>query len=426
MVNGIVIKNIVDIYSSPASIKKEYAMRQDVSLPLLFLPLLAACGGGVSNAAGPVVRDSAGVRIVENTVGAWSEADAWRLAPSPQIDIGGVEGDPTQQLFGVGDVARLPDGRIVIAHYGSQELLFYDANGAHLVTVGGRGGGPGEFQSMWWHQIMGESIIVMDRRPPTLSFFGFDGQFARSVRFDGTPAGVFADGSVLATQTNFLEDPKDGMVRPASRLLKYDSDGEIVDTIGSVPGNEAYMQVGEGSIAVIRLPFVRSTFTVVSGETFYVADQDRYQVDVYGSDGSLQSSIRKALDNLVATEADLEAYIEARLRDAGDNEARRQSAQAMRQFPMPETFPAFGWNVTGRGATPVLLDDVGHLWVLEYNRPGNEAYRWSVFDSEGRLLGEVAFPGALEPMHIGEDFVLGKWRDEMDVEHVRLYELIKP
>jgi hypothetical protein len=400
-------------------------MRQKGPAALLLLLLLVACGDGASS-AGPVVRDSAGVRIVENTGGTWSETDAWRLAPDPRIDIGGVEGDPTQELFGVGDAARLPDGRIVIAHYGSQELLFYDANGAHLLTVGGRGGGPGEFQAMRWHQIMGDSIIVADRRPPTLSFFDFDGQFVRSVRFDVNPAGVFADGTLLASRTNFLEDPKDGMVRPASTLLRYSNDGEAVDTIGSVPGDEGYMQVGNQSISVIRLPFGRSTFTVVYGETFYVADQDRYQIDVYGSDGLLRSSIRKSLANLVATEADLEAYIEARLRDAGDDERRRQSAQAMRQVPMPETFPAFGWNVTGRGATPVVLDDVGHLWVLEYDRPGKEVFRWSVFDPSGRLLGEVAFPGPLEPMHIGDDFVLGKWRDDMDVEHVRLYELIKP
>jgi hypothetical protein len=27
---------------------------------------------------------------------------------------------------------------------------------------------------------------------------------------------------------------------------------------------------------------------------------------------------------------------------------------------------------------------------------------------------------------IGSDWVIGRWRDELDVEHVRLYELHKP
>ena len=42
------------------------------------------------------------------------------------------------------------------------------------------------------------------------------------------------------------------------------------------------------------------------------------------------------------------------------------------------------------------------------------------------MLGTMAFPINFVPRHIGDDFVLGSWRDEVDVEHVQLYELIKP
>ncbi len=33
---------------------------------------------------------------------------------------------------------------------------------------------------------------------------------------------------------------------------------------------------------------------------------------------------------------------------------------------------------------------------------------------------------ASDSEQVGSDFVLGVWRDELDVEHVRLYELAKP
>ncbi len=337
-------------------------------------PFLAACGDQAAGGAAPATRDSAGVRIVENMVGAWSAADAWRVGTSPRVDIGGVEGDPTQQLFGVGDAARISGGRIVIANFGSQELLFYDSAGNHLLTAGGRGGGPGEFQGMSWIEPAGDSLLVADRRPGTLSVFDPEGGFVRSERYDATPTGRFADGSLLATQTNFLEDLQDGLFRPPSTLLRFGRDGEAVDTLGSVPGNEAFMSVGDQSVNVFRLPFGRQTQTIVRDETFYVADSDRYEIGVYGIDGSLQTSIRKAFEHLDAGEADLDAYIEQLVTAAGDNEARRQAALGLRVFPMPKTFPAFGWNINGRAA-PVLVDDVGHLWVLEYNRPGDEAYR---------------------------------------------------
>ena len=51
---------------------------------------------------------------------------------------------------------------------------------------------------------------------------------------------------------------------------------------------------------------------------------------------------------------------------------------------------------------------------------------WSVFDVEGFFLGRVTMPHEFSPLDIGPDYVLGLWRDEDDVEHVRMYELIEP
>ena len=51
---------------------------------------------------------------------------------------------------------------------------------------------------------------------------------------------------------------------------------------------------------------------------------------------------------------------------------------------------------------------------------------WRVFDRTGRWSGTVTMPARFNPMDIGSDYVLGLWRDEDDVEHVRLYRLMKP
>jgi hypothetical protein len=41
------------------------------------------------------------------------------------------------------------------------------------------------------------------------------------------------------------------------------------------------------------------------------------------------------------------------------------------------------------------------------------------------LLGQVETPTRGRLLQIGSDFVLGVWRDELDVEQVRLYRLLK-
>jgi hypothetical protein len=93
------------------------------------LPALAACGGD-ARAAGPAVRDSAGVRIVENGAPAWKEGEGWRLAAEPALDIGMVDGPPQYQFGDVAGVVRLGDGTVVVADDQSKTCASSTAPGA--------------------------------------------------------------------------------------------------------------------------------------------------------------------------------------------------------------------------------------------------------------------------------------------------------
>ena len=48
---------------------------------------------------------------------------------------------------------------------------------------------------------------------------------------------------------------------------------------------------------------------------------------------------------------------------------------------------------------------------------------WTVFDPGGRVSGHVETPWELEIYEIGEDYILGHTRDELDVEYVQVWPL---
>ena len=48
-----------------------------------------------------------------------------------------------------------------------------------------------------------------------------------------------------------------------------------------------------------------------------------------------------------------------------------------------------------------------------------------MFDPAGAMLGVVETPARFTVDEIGPEFILGRWTDELDVEHVQVYELIK-
>ena len=90
-----------------------------------------------------LVRDSAGVRIVENARPPDGSRLDWRLGPEPLVSIGQLDGEEPYLFERVFGATMLTDGRIVIGDDGPKELRVFDRGGNHLETWGGAGGGPG-------------------------------------------------------------------------------------------------------------------------------------------------------------------------------------------------------------------------------------------------------------------------------------------
>jgi len=72
----------------------------------------------------------------------------WNVSREPLLEIGVLGGDEAYQLHGVTSVARLPDGGVVVANGGSDELRFFDAQGRFFARQGRSGEGPAEWRSV--------------------------------------------------------------------------------------------------------------------------------------------------------------------------------------------------------------------------------------------------------------------------------------
>jgi hypothetical protein len=109
--------------------------------------------------------------------------------------------------------------------------------------------------------------------------------------------------------------------------------------------------------------------------------------------------------------------ITAEVEEAEDDEQRREIRARFGKLPVPATLPAF---------QNLEADPAGDLWARTYSAPGPGERIWSVFGPDGRWLGNVAFPDRFSPLEIGPDYVLGRWADPLDVEHVQVRSLVKP
>ncbi len=384
---------------------------------------LAACGAGDRGATGPVVRDSAGIAIVENAAPAWEEAEAWRVAAEPEVEIGVLEGEPAYQLDRVIDAVRLSDGRIVVANGGTGELRYYAADGRHLRTAGGEGGGPGEFR--WLGRLLrlpGDTILAADWGSDRLSVMDPAGEYVAS-RSAPEPTAHLDDGTLLVARTvrSGQQTPEPGYERNPIALVRYSAAGEALDTLAVLPGTESRVQMERSDSRVtlfrLRVPFGREFHVAAAADRIYAGAGDVWEVRVYSPDGAWIRAIRMQRPNPPVTGELIDRYRDEFLANASSENARRQFERFLAEVEIPESIPAYGDLHTDAG---------GRLWVRHYPTPGEDAPTWDVFDPDGRWLGGVETPAGLVIHDIGADYVLGVWKDELDVEHVRLHRIDKP
>jgi hypothetical protein len=385
--------------------------------------LCLACSDKSARTVGHVVRDSAGIRVVENASPTWNAESAWRLGDVPTLDIGGSDVDPNYELYRVRGALGMPDGRLVIANAGTLELRFYSASGAYLTASGREGEGPGEFQYFSWiARTRGDSLAVFDRRMSRLSVIDSDGRFARNVTIRSVGemvvqmAGVFGDGSILSYGSPIRGSM--GSFRTEDYLFHHERDGALIDTIGIFPGREAFVRdLDPGPVMNGSPYFFRSSTYLAGNEQLYVATNDTYEIGIYSREGDLVSLIRRRFTHLEVTEEAVQLVRERSVSARTPHPMRPQLEEFADAKPIPETMPAYA---------AVKLDESGNLWVEEYRYPDDAVSRWTVFDVGGVMLGTIRMPSGFLLLYAGESFVLGSTHDELDLERIQRYALIKP
>ena len=384
---------------------------------------VAACIGDRATNS-PTIRDSAGVEIVETRgARAWTSATAWTVSDTPTVSIGGDESDSTSLFSRVRSVARLGDGRIVVANAGTHQLRFHDANGRFIEAVGRRGKGPGEFD--WLGKVLrtdGDSLINWDPNNARLSVFDSSGRLVRSVPLRSgqgvsfpEPIGRASDGSLIG-RTGSRSNPV-GAFRFTAYYVRYGPDLMPLDTIIERPGNDFFTQPCGMGMCGYGPPFARSTSAAFYRDRLYVGTADRYEIEVIDLDGRVIRSIRDARPFRQLSSAEAARQRDVFLSSAGDPERRAELEKVYALMRVPEAMPAY---------RDLRVDRSGSLWVEEYRVTDDEAPRWTVFDSAGRVLGTIGTPRGLRVDEIGDDYLLGVFRDSLDVEHVRLHAIAKP
>lgn len=381
---------------------------------------LAACGDASAPgpAEGPLVRDSAGIRIVENAIPEPDTANSCQLTGVPTLEIGVASGSPPHELHRAFDGARLPTGRIAVANEGSREIRVFGPNGAHVVTFGREGDGPGEFQRPYrlW-RLPGDSILVFDSSHQRFSRFDATGSFGGSVTLEplyaNAPDIVSVDDGFLVAHHDF-QLAEQGMKDQDLYAIRHAPDGVVADTLGRY-GYGQLGPAGPPELHFVSGPVFQAHTAIGGGAgAVYVGRGEEREVEVLSPDGSLTALYRWTGGSREVTDEE----VAERERSVREDSPRFADAMLDPDIPIADRFPAL---------SALEVDAGGSLWIRRYRRPTWEGPQPTiVLDSDGAFVCHGAIPEGMRLFEIGDDYLLGMERDELGVEYVRMYGVTRP
>jgi len=392
--------------------------------------------GSSAAATAQVTRDSAGIRIVENSKPAWAPGREWRLSENPILVLG--DGNAVDDRLGrIVGVTRLSDGRVVVADQSTLQLKFFDTSGRRLKSVGGKGQGEDQFRDFRAASRLAGDSIVVDALEKA-SVFAPSGSFVRSITVGPFPPGALQT-PFAATVGRFenghaiVADFPQGQHAPAVRqwvdsssLVLVDGSGAVVRSLGKAP---AVLFVAGASRAEPMDLGPQAVFAS-SGRSFYWGFNNEYNIRVYDADGKLQRLIRRSWTPRRLTSREVDDYVDGWLQMWSKKTGVERDAE--RKEMRGKTYPEFLAPYSA-----IVATSAGDLWVREPDLTGAPGcwclagvstvpIKWSVFDADGRWLGDVTVPPRFTPLEIGADYVLGRSRAADNVVRAVMYRLDKP
>jgi hypothetical protein len=381
------------------------------------LVVATACVSESSSTGDVVVRDSAGITLVESSARLSHGAASWSIDSVPDITIGVAEGEPAHQLYRIAGVAALRDGRILVVNAGTQELRFFDAGGAFLHGTGRNGDGPGEFRFPLLIPAPGQDTLRIFDRAGRVSLFTDEGQFLRSHPLPlGYPVGVLANGNLLNDQNTASAGPDspEGMVQNQVIYEVVDPVSTARDTIVQVIGQALFLGNAGGVISFTQVPFDVAPSAAVGRDRFYISDGESAEIRVFDHSGVQREVYRILLPAEPIPRAEFDRVVEERVGVARDQAQAAELRRRYARMPPPSSMPVI---------QRLLVDEPGNLWMERFHTDRSAPREWFILDPRGRALGRIETPPRFIIEHIGADFLLGWWPADADVERVSRYRL---
>lgn len=364
------------------------------------LACLSACGGGGA---------------AEGDRGAWKPGQEWRLVP--RTTIGAADGDGSDVFAQIVDVELDAMGRVWIADGRQHQIRVFDSAGAHVRTIGRRGGGPEEFKGIAGMDWAADGTLwVLDGGNMRFAVYDTAGRFITTHRRDVNitvtpwPLGFDSRGNLYDRASVTSHDDEE------EKVVRFGPGLQPRDTFRVPPFEEPMFEVvreqgGNRSINRVNVPFAPMQQWRLDPEGFvWVAITDQYRLTRYRFDGTVDRIVERSIRPMPVTAEQRKGILD-------NYRGFQQSGGRIDESRIPKVHSVI---------MHFFVTDDGHLWVTPFR---GKSPVIDVFGPDSRYLGEVSVLHPLQPLPtpvVRGNRMASVVRDADGVESVLLRRIEKP
>lgn len=405
--------------------------------------IAAACAGdGEADPFDPMPWttsvDSTGDTVVVRITGEVPETHVRSLVTD--LKVGAEDGSEEETFGSLNTVLGMPGGGLLVHDYQAEAIRLFDAQGAYVRTIGGRGAGPGEYQQVNGITFLSDGrIAVWDATGGRLNVYTptgdfiytnrmpIQGWFSQNILHVDT-AGALYVRAILERDPSDFTKSKTGFIRMSDSAVVRDSI-PLVRFGEETPPLTARSTDGR-SMTATSVPFQPSTYVRMrpdGGQASGAGDPYRF----YLVGGSLAKPIRVDREHPPVPVSELEA---SQRREQIERNMKRLNPSWTWTGPgIPSTKPAYRnlevgndgriWVLLSMPAEPIPEAELPPVRAPSGGGPPpvrittREPNVYDVFSPSGMLLGRVGLPPRTRLYAMSGDTVWGVQRDSLDVEY---------
>jgi hypothetical protein len=384
----------------------------------------------------PATVFAAGGCSREEPEGSWPAAP--ELAFEVTADLGGADAQGPDAIGKARAAVLLPtSSEFVVADGSTQEIHYFSRSGSYLRTIGGRGGGPGEFRAIRVLEALpGGDLCVWDVQQSRVTSFDSTGELKSTARADlDDMKTIFPRFVDFAENCSFilrdqvgemgLRDEPEEIRQDSVTFVLFDPSGTWVRSLATVADTEKWLRNRDGTWGRVDLVFGEELLGFVSGSELWVGRSGELawqRIDLQaGTSGSLELGIPRR----GASAQDVEAERRRRLAaiepmppgfgvvDGTDVSARLAAAESagIRDAPARDQIPAYDRIVSGWD---------GSIWIREYPAPGSTEARWVLMSADGEWVGHIVLPRTTTLLDASYEWLLTGLEDELGAPVIRV------